>query len=615
MMMRALRENTKWIMVVASVFFVGWLVLNWVQTRQSSASTGTNPVVGIVNGREIRYAEWNRALDAQLTQARSFSTSTLSDEQVRQVRQTAWGQLITDILIEQELKRLGIGVTNAEVRQAFHLSPPPDLMSHPAFQTNGAFDYAKYQQYFASPGVDESLLLRIESYYRQMLPRTKLARQLSSGVYVSDEALWRDYRDRNERATLRYVRLDPATIPDSLATPTEDAVRDYYRTHQDEFERPATATVHVVSLDVAPSAADTAEARARADSLRSRIEAGEATFEEVAQEESADSISAADGGNLGRFGKGDLAVELEQSAFSLTPGAISEPVASRSGFHLLRVSGVTADSVTVEHILVPIEMSPDSEDGLFQTLDDLEGIALARGLAEAADSLDLPIDRDVALTEGFDFVPGAGALGVGVDWALDPQNLPGEISDFFENATGYHMLELVDRSEAGTFTLDEVRPRIVQTLLGEKKKEIALARLAEASAGIGESGSLEDVAGKLGLTAEAADPFTRRDFVQGLGRSTEAVGAAFGLALGTISGALDAGEAAVVIQVIGRTEADREDFETIREQLRARATLQEGQVRQSAWLAALRDAADIVDLRDRLNQTQDQASGFRHRTG
>lgn len=611
-MMRALRENTKWIMVVASVFFVGWLVLNWVQSRQASASAGANPVVGVVNGREIRYVEWSRALDAELTRARSLSATTLTDEQVRQVRQTAWDQLITDILIEQELERLGIGVTDAEVRQAFHLNPPPDLVNHPAFQTNGTFDYSKYQQYFANPGVDESLLLRIEAYYRQSLPRTKLARQLSGGVYVSDQALWREYRDRNETASVRYVRLDPATIADSLAAPTDEAVRDYYRTHEDEFSRPATATVNVVSLSVAPTAADTASARARADSLRQRIRSGEATFEQVASEASADSVSGADGGMLGRFGRGDLAAELDEAVFSLPPGTVSEPVASRSGFHLLEVSDVTADSATVAHILVPIEMSPDSEDELFRTLDDLEGLALTEGLIVAADSLGVPISRDVSVTQGFDFVPGAGALGVGVDWAFEAQNEPGEVSEFFQNATGYHMLELVDRTEGGTFALEEVREGIERNLASREKKRIARERLEDAAR---DAASLEEVAAKLGLEVETTGPFTRRAFAPGLGRETEAVGAAFGLPVGKLSGALDAGDAVVAIQVVERAPADRQAFDAVREQMRAQAALQEGQVRQSAWLSALRDEAEIVDLRDRLNQAQDQSAGFPRRGG
>jgi len=601
MMMRSIRANTKWIMLVLSVAFAAWLVLDWVQSRDTQAAAGANPVIAVVNGQEIRYVRWSNALEQTLNNARAGNGGAmLTDEETRQIERTAWDQMIQAILIEQEIARLGIQVTDSEIQQAFRLSPPPDLMRYPAFMTDGAFDYAKYQQFFSDPSVDEQLLLQIESYYRQTLPRARLSQMLQQGGAISDAELWQEFQYRNETATVTFATVTgtgdiEVDVPDS-------EMRRYYRDHIEDYKRPATATISVVSFSTTPGARDTAYVRALADSIRASVLDGTMTFEDAAIQSSADASSADTGGRLGRFGPGQLLPTFEAATVDLETGGVSEPVLSPQGVHLLQVTERTGDTVAVSHILLPVEMSPEGEDALFDLMDEFEGIALIEGLATAADSLGIAITTGVTVTEGFDFVPGVGALGVAVDWALDPLTPLDEVSEFFQNATGYHIVEVSGRVPAGTFSFDEVRDQVREILAGEKRHAAALeaarARWAEVDASL----SLEDAAVSLGWTVDTAGPFTRRQFAAGLGRDTEAVGAAFAIPVGQIVGPLDAGGTIVFERVDDRTEANPELFVAVREQLRSQMLLQAAQAKATRWIEGLQETATIIDRRDRLNR-------------
>jgi peptidyl-prolyl cis-trans isomerase D len=607
MMMRAIRANTKWIMLGLAVAFAAWLVFDWVQSRDTGAAVGLNPVIALVNGQEIRYTRWSSELEFALELARSGSDAPLSDEEVRQVERGAWDGLINNVLIEQEIERLGIRVTDSEVRQAFRVNPPPDLMQHPAFQTDGRFDYEKYQRFFSDPSVDEALLLQIETYYRRALPRSRLTQQLVQVSAVSEARVWSEFRDRNETATVTFLTVDPAdAVADDEVQDADSEMRSYYRDHLDDFERPATATVSLVSLSTVPSDRDTAAARALADSVRREIMAGGTSFEDAAAGNSADPATAAAGGELGRFGPGQLVAPLEAAAASLAVGDVSEPVESTQGFHLLKVSERTGDTATVQHILFPIRLTFESEDEIFDRMDELEGIALIDGLQTAADSLGIPISTGVTLTDGFDFVPGAGALGVAVDWALDPTTPFDEVSEFFRNATGYHVAEVTGRTEGGTFGFEEVEGQIRQTLLREARSRRALDLARRAMDDVRAASSLEEAGAALGWPVATAGPFTRLQFVDGLGRDTEAVGAAFGTPVGELADPADAGEVIVILRVDERSEADPELFMAVKEQIRAQLMFQAGQLNSSRWVQGLRETADIVDRRDRLNrQAQD----------
>ncbi len=76
--------------------------------------------------------------------------------------------------------------------------------------------------------------------------------------------------------------------------------------------------------------------RARAEALRARIRSGE-SFEALARQVSEDPGSAAQGGDLGFFSRGEMVRPFEEAAFSLEPGEVSEVVESPFGLHLIRV--------------------------------------------------------------------------------------------------------------------------------------------------------------------------------------------------------------------------------------------------------------------------------------
>ena len=220
MMMRTIREKTRYAIVFLAFAFAGWLVFEGIQSRETTAGTGTNPVIATVNGQSVRYLRWRDFSSAVLNQARARKGTALTDEESRLAEADAWEQMIRVIVIEQEIDRVGIDVTDDEISQAFRISPPPDLIQDPAFQTNGQFDYAKYQAFFSDPSVDEQLLRSIENYYREEIPRRRFEQQLLSGVAVSDAEAWHSHckREPIEAFFKTQVNTPTGLVEDVIVT-------------------------------------------------------------------------------------------------------------------------------------------------------------------------------------------------------------------------------------------------------------------------------------------------------------------------------------------------------------------------------------------------------------
>ena len=96
---------------------------------------------------------------------------------------------------------------------------------------------------------------------------------------------------------------------------------------------------------------------------------------------------------------------------------------------------------------------------------------------------------------------------------------------------------------------------------------------------------------------ESAGPFTRMSFNPVFGQATPAVGAAFGTAIGQVSDVVSGGSALFIVRPTARTQANREEFDTQKEQMRALTMYQVQQETVSRWLEAVRQEADIEDRR------------------
>src|SRR5437763_748207 len=604
-----MRASAKYIWLIIVVLFIGGFLLAQTSGLLGRAPVTTTTAVATVNGEDILATTWYQAtqnLEQEETQRTNQSISL--DERQRLMDQ-AYDQLVSDALLRQEYRRRGITVTDDEILQAARFSPPPQLMQAPDLQTDGQFDPAKYQRFLNSPlAKQQGLLYQLEQYYRTEIPKEKLFDQVASDVYVTDQQLWRRFQDTHDSAQVTMVAFGPERIADSAVSVSDDEVRAYYDTHKKMFDRPGTAKVSILTIPRIVSAADSAAVRNHAMALRARIAGGE-KFEDVAKAESADSGSAANGGDLGKGVRGRFVPAFETAAYALKVGELSQPVLTPFGYHIIRVDSRKGDTLSVRHILLRIQQSDSAATATDRRADSLSRIAASSDqpakFDEAARALHIPILKSAViegnpLTINGQFIPSVGP------WAFQGAK-PGETSELFDAEDGYYLARLDSLTPGGTQSLDLAKNDIRTYLLRQKKID-ALLPQARNFAKVAAASSLESASKLMGMQLTTTKYFTRVTGTQELAQAPEAVGAAFTLPLRTVSAPIRGLAMVVVERVDNRIEANRAAFDAQKAGLKQQAMQQLRQQRVTEFLTHVKAVAKINDRRKQIEASWRQVN-------
>jgi len=592
-----MRSSAKYIWWFIVLAFIGSFLLYETSGIAGSSAVTTSTAVATVNGEDILYTNWQRAVAQLEAEEQQRLGHSLTLDERRTVEDQAFDQMVSDILLQQEYKRRGISVTDDEILQAARTSPPPQVTSAPEMQTDGRFDPEKYRRYLSSSNA-KPVLAQLEAYYRSEIPRQKLFDQVSSDVYLSDERLWQIWRDRHDSATVSFVSLRTDALTDTAVTITDAEISASYERSRKMWTRPGRAVLSLLTIPRNVTADDSAAAKTRIDKLRAEIVGG-AKFEDVARRESIDSGSAVNGGSMGMAGKGRYVEPFEKAMAGLKVGEMSQPVLTPFGWHIIKVDDRKGDSSSVRHILVGFTQTDSNATRTDKRADSLAAIAgslidqptrfdsAARTLKLSPASV-VATEKDVLSFAGRP-VPSASA------WAFSGSKV-GETSDLIDAPDAYYLVRLDSLTQGGQQSLTEVKEDIRRRLAADKRI-LKLSPAAQAIATAAASSSLEAAAASAKLTVEKSKPFARVELVPGLGQFTQAIGAAFSVPIGKVSPPVAANDAMIVLRVDARTDASKVAFDAQKVQQRSGLTQQLKQQRIEEYMSSLRDNNKVEDHR------------------
>jgi len=610
--------------------FVGTIFLVWGKGRDGEAEDTSTAFT--VNGTAISTGDYQTTQRniAQFYQNIYGNSYNAEMEKQLNLPQTAYDQLLRQVLLEQEGNRLNIEVSRQEVIDA--------IAKIPAFQQNGAFDRATYVQVLEYQRMTTE---EFEASQKRSLFAEKAQAQITAGASVNDADIDAEFRKRNEKINLSFAKLAPALFEKKVVI-NDAALETFYADHQEEFRTPEKVALSYLQFDPANYAGDVqldeqeieryykrhidlyaideqikaahiliridqnaseavrAEKRKLAEKVLEKARAGD-DFGQLARKYSDDTGSATRGGELGYFKRGSMVPEFEKAAFALNPGDVSALIETQFGLHIIKAEGyIEAGEKPLADVYDAVKAGLRAEKAeaiAFEKAMDTYNINRKNGdLTKAA------TDAGLTPTETGLFARNETIAGLGDQTEITAAAFAlrdGELARPLRVGNQTILFALKQRQPSTIPPLADIKNAVADAY--RKQQSIGLAETAAAAllAELKTGKSLAAVAGKEKLTIEETGLFARSygAFVPRIGENSRLADAAFTLtaAAPVAPEVYDIAGQFVVATLKARTEADMTLLDASkREELRTAVLEQKRQDLLKTRIDQLHAEANIV---------------------
>ncbi len=522
------------------------------------------------------------------------------------IRQQAADGLITAKAMLYEANRLGLKVTDADLRQELQsggwgltLFPNGQFVGETAYEDyvmkNLHMGIAQFEQ-----ALKDELLMRklrgliedavtvspeeLKSNYLQENTKVKLEYAVVSPEDVMkairpSEAELRAYFEHNqarykdaipEQRRAKYVVVDTAKVAEKMPVTRDDLMR-YYNEHKDQFrvQDEVNARHILVATPDTKDAAAVEAARKKAEDVLKQVKAG-GDFAALAKKYSEDPGSKDQGGSLGWIGRGRTVKEFEQAAFALNKGETSGLVQSPFGFHIIRVDDKhSAHLQTFDEVkgdIEPIVKRQKAQRDAEQIANAMQSQSRTAPLEVAAAKAGFPVNEPEPFTRTSQ-LPGVGAAPELMDriFTATEKSAPAVA----QVAQGFVVYQVTQIKPAQTPSFEQIQARVESDFKRERAGQLLAQKTRELADRAHSENDLKKAAKELGATVKTSELVGPSGQVPDIGSMSGPASVAFSLKQGGISGALRGGAGSgIVLAVVERQEPSLLDMGKSEEQLR-----------------------------------------------
>ncbi|MDR0969555.1 MAG: SurA N-terminal domain-containing protein [Lentimicrobiaceae bacterium] len=439
-----IRKHSGLLIVVIGVALLAFILGDFTKSNTSTTD------VGVVDGEKISYLDYNRRIEQYTNNVRNQRGQNPSGEDLYQIRNTAWDDIVKEIIMLKEYDELGITVTAEELFDQIQGENPHSGVKQ-AFTNpeTGAFDREQVMLYLQNldnmPLEQRNMWLTFEKYVQDDRLETKYKNLLYKGFYAPQALLRQANIDKNAKASAEIVALRYNTIPDSTIVLTNKDYEVIYNERKSTLERPEMRDIEYITFDIKPSQEDIQNTSSQMDELMPQFI--ETTDMTAFMRRNSDIPY-----DTAWYGLKELPVELESEFAGKEIGFVYGPYFENNTFKAARLMGEMdrSDSLNANHILIAYEGALNTS----QTRSKERAQTIADSLTRV---LKKQPNKFKELSDTFSDDMGAKAKGGELGWFRDGQMVP-QFNEFVmnnkkgtigvvETQFGYHVVSVIDHTE------------------------------------------------------------------------------------------------------------------------------------------------------------------------
>lgn len=371
--LESLRKRSGLLVAFVGIALLAFVLMGLFQ-RDSSLFGRGDTEVGEIAGKSIDIKEFKAKVDEMAEmQKRNNNKPSLDQNEMDNVVQQVWNQMINEQVLNREYEKLGVAVSDEELYDLMidhphaalirNLSDPQTGKIAPMFADDktGEVSPAKIRQFTQSmTDEQEKQWAQLENYVRQVRIVEKYNNAIKKGMYVTKAVAKSNFIAQNNNSDIKYVVKNYNTIVDSTIKPTDAELNEYYKSHQNEFKQEASRKIDYVTFNITASPEDIDETRKEMEGIAKEFAS------KKADEDSSYVVSQAASRyyDMTFHTKGTLSPEIDTTMFKSEIGTVVGPYLENGSFVISKLiaSKTAADSAKVRHILISYQGSGASAE-------------------------------------------------------------------------------------------------------------------------------------------------------------------------------------------------------------------------------------------------------------
>ena len=439
-----IRERSGWAVGIVAASLLLFIVGGDLLSGSGQIFGNNNQEVGKIDGQGIDYRDFTAKVDVLRGEFQQQSGRAPTEQDMPQLREQAWQELIFGIAYQKEFDKLGLSVSPDELVdmvQGNNISPAVrQAFTNPqtgVFDKNMIINYLKGLRNL--PAQQQQSWASFEAKLSQDRLREKYENLMRLSVFATTAEAKREYEAQNTKADVKFLFVPYYTINDTTVKVTDSQLQDYLNSHKAEFPGGSSRSMQYVTFSVTPSKEDSAQLYNQIKTLARGLGAAtnDSSFAQINSDVRAPLYQTL----------GEMPEQLRASVSSFAPGGIYGPFRDGNTYFIYKFGGTKRDTsftARASHILIRPTTPTDSSKAEARRkatglLLQIQGGADFEALAKANSA-----DGSARVGGDLGFFKNNGQMVKPFESAIFGQSGTGLIPRVVETDFGFHIIKVTE---------------------------------------------------------------------------------------------------------------------------------------------------------------------------
>lgn len=452
-----IRSKAGLLVIVVGLALFAFIIGDFLNSGSTYFRQSQETVVD-VNGEVIKIQDYQARVDEMMEMYKQQSGQTsLSEEYTSQIRESVYGSMVREIILDEETAKLGMTVSPEELFdmvQGENISPMIQQMQMFANPETGTFDKAALLNFLKTidsdkiasyPADQQAQLIQAKNFWlfwekniKQQRLEQKYATLLSKAIAANTIDAKEVFNETAENSDIIYVMQSYSTIPDSTIQVSDSEIKKLYEQRKNLYKQKEGKVINYIAVDILPSQEDHDNVSADIEKLKEEFRTAEKVSDIVNENSDVPYMDVF-------FTETAFDPEMKGFVEKAAIGEVYGPVFADNKFRMFKLidKTVAPDSVKVSHIM----LANTGDEARTKVLAD----SLQNVLKNGGDFVELAkqFSADQAAQNGGElgwFTEISAQRGVGDDFKNAVFNTPSGQIAMVKTQYGTHLVKVTDRT-------------------------------------------------------------------------------------------------------------------------------------------------------------------------